>query len=211
MASWRRNLTSWFQTHRVAVPAPSRTLRTSLGLEQFVPLLAEVEHPAVLDLGCIWQSTVDFFTRAGCKLYAEDLFQHLQTLAEQSAPEGPPLRERFLPTVLRYPDQHFRGILAWDLFDFLPDELVEPLAERLHKLLEPGGALLLLFHLRRDEVPFTRYRVVDGHTLELLPGSLPLSPARAFSHRALLELFAPFRSSRTFLGRDNLRELFLLK
>jgi hypothetical protein len=53
--------------------------------------------------------------------------------------------------------------------------------------------------------------VLDLHTLELLPGSLALPLERVYPNRALLNLFAAFRSTRTFVGRDNLRELYLVK
>lgn len=205
-----RSLTTWLQPQAAEGEAPGLPRRASLALEQFVPLLAEADHPAVLDLGCVWQATVAFFTAAGCKLYTEDLFELLARVASEARPDQPPLQTRFLAAALDYPNQTFRGILAWDLFDYLPEELAEPLAARLHGLLEPGGALLGLFHTRREGA-FTRYRVLNSRTLELVPGSLPLALERAYANRALLNLFAAFRTSRTFVGRDNLRELLLVK
>ena len=195
-----------------------RNLRASLALQQLVPVLSDAAHPAVLDLGCVWQSTVTFFTRLGCKVYTEDLFQSLQQALAETTPQAPPLGERFLKAALEYPAESFRAILAWDLVDYLPEELVEPLAARFHALLEPGGAFFGLFHNRPEETSFTRYRVLDNLTLELLParpaggpGSLPLRLVRTYPNRALLNLFSAFRTSRTFVGRDNLRELLLLK
>lgn len=212
MASWREKLTGlWHPGPAEPIAAPGRNTRTSLGLEQFVSLLADSPHPSLLDLGCVWQATVAFFTQAGCKVYTEDLFQVLQQARTDTRPEAAPLAERFLTGILRYPEGNFLGIIAWDLFDYLPEELTQPLAARLYALLEPGGALLGLFHNRAEETSFTRYRVLDARTLELLPGSLLLPLERTYPNRALLRLFGAFRSSRTFVGRDNLRELFLLK
>lgn len=190
---------------------PERMLRASLGLQELVPLLTEADHPAVLDLGCVWQATVAFFTDVGCKVYTEDVFRGLSDALTESSPEAPSLEERFMAGVLQYPDRTFRGILGWDLFDYLPNELVEPLASRVHDLLEPGGALLLLCHNRLEGNGFIRYRVADPRSLELVPAPLPLRLQRVYANRALLNLFASFRSSRTFVGRDNLREVFLLK
>ena len=212
MGTWREKLTEFLSPGAAATTAATtRNTRTSLGVEQFLGLLADAPHPSVLDLGCVWQATVSFFTQAGCKLYTEDVFQALHQARAETRPKAPPLTERFLPAVLKYPEEHFRGILAWDLFDYLPEELVNPVAERLFDLLEPGGALLGLFHNRAEGESFTRYRVLDVRTLELLPGSLLLPLERTYPNRALLNLFAAFRSSRTFVGRDNLRELFLVK
>ena len=209
MGSLLRSLTTRWQSRPDEAPGIPR--RASLGLEQFVPAVIETDRSAVLDLGCVWQSTVSFFTGAGCKLYTEDLFKQLQQARADAKPDAPPLAERFFAGALQYPEETFRGILAWDLFDYLPEELVEPLAARLYALVEPGGALLGLFHNRGESVRFLRYRVLDMRTLELLPGTLPLRLERTYANRALLNLFGAFRSSRTFVGRDNLRELLLVK
>ncbi|MBI2956734.1 MAG: class I SAM-dependent methyltransferase [Acidobacteria bacterium] len=212
MASFRQTVSGWFQRRPVdeETTPPERT-RASLGLPQFVAALEEVEHPAVLDLGRVWQATVAFFTRRHCKLYTEDLFQAVSDALAETRAEAPPLAERFLAAALPYPEESVRGILAWDVFDYLPDELVEPLAARLSAVLEPGGVFLGLFHNRLEDERFIRYRVLDEHTFELVPGVLALRRRRAFANRALVNLFSGFRSSRTFVGRDNLRELFLLK
>lgn len=213
MGNWLEALTSRLHVGAGSADAETeaRHLRASLGLEQFLPQLAEVEHPSVLDLGCVWQANVSFFTRRGCKTYTEDLFQMLVEMEGERKPDAPPLAERFLGAALNYPPQTFRGVLAWDLFDYLPEELLEPVAARLHELLEPRGALLLLCHKRADAVLFRRYRIADDHQLELVPGSLPLELQRAFENRPLLNLFSAFDSSRHFIGRDNLRELFVVK
>jgi len=208
----RPSLSSWLNgQHEPGVAAGVRSLRTSLGLEQFVETLEEARHPAVLDLGRVWHSTVSFFTGHGCKLYSEDLFQSLYQAIVETSRESPPLRDRFLASVLQYPEESVRGILAWDLFDYLPEELVHPVAERLGWLLEPGGAFLGLFHNSANGVDHTRYRVVDGRTLELLPGSMPMRLQRTLPNRAVLNLFEGTHSSRTFVGRDNLREFLVVK
>ena len=210
MGSLLRSLTTRFQSpaEEAAAGLPRRA---SLGLEQFLPAVTEVGHAAVLDLGCVWQATVSVFTGAGCKLYTEDLFAAFHQLRAAGGPEAPPLAERFFAGALEYPEGTFRGILAWDLFDYLPEELTPPLATRLCGLLEPGGVFLGLFHNRPEGVRFLRYRVLDPRTLELVPGTLPLRVERTYPNRALLNLFGAFRLSRTFVGRDNLRELLLVK
>jgi len=212
--SVRQTLTSWLQSRPTEeVSTVGRVVRTSLGLEQFVESLGEVTHPAVLDLGRVWNSTVTFFTGIGCKLYTEDLFQTLYQALSENGPELPPLEERFLTPALQYPEESLRGILAWDLFDYLPEGVVEPVARRLFDRLEPGGAFLGFFHgrIENGSTPFGRYRVLDPRTVELLPGSLPLRQQRSFANRAVLQLFEGAHASRTFVGRDHLREFFVVK
>lgn len=211
MGSLLRSLTNRLQAPAEEAAAGGSPRRASLGLEQFFPAVTEVEHAAVLDLGCVWQATVSVFTGAGCKLYTEDLFAAFHQLRTNGGPEAPPLGERFFAGALEYPAGTFRGILAWDLFDYLPEELTQPLAARLCGLLEPGGVFLGLFHNRPENVRFLRYRALDRRTLELVPGALPLRIERVYPNRALLNLFGGFRASRTFVGRDNLRELLLVK
>jgi len=210
---WRRNASTLWQPAPASPSAaePNHNLRVSLALEQFLPVVTETEHASVLDLGCVWQATVSFFTHHGCKIFTEDLFQALYQARRETTPDALPLAERFLSGALKYPEASFRGILAWDLFDYLPEELAEPVAARLQKLLQPGGAFFGLFHNRPGEASFHRYRVLDVRTLELLPGSLLLPLLHTYPNRALLQLFAGYHSTRTFVGRDNLRELFLVK
>ncbi len=208
----RPSLSSWLNgQHEPGVAVGVRSLRTSLGLEQFVETLEETTHPAVLDLGRVWHSTVSFFTGRGCKLYSEDVFQALHQAIIETGKNSPPLCERFLGAALQYPEESVRGILAWDLLDYLPEELLHPVAERLWWLIEPGGVFLGLFHNSVNGVEHTRYRVADGRTLELLPGTFPLRLQRTLPNRAVLNLFEGAHSSRTFVGRDNLREFLVVK
>ncbi len=208
----RPSLSSWLQSRpESALGVEVRALRSSLGLEQFVETVEETRHPAVLDLGRVWHSTVSFFTGRGCKLYSEDLFQSLHQAVVETGKDSPPLRDRFLASVLQYPEESVRGILAWDLLDYLPEELLQPVAERLWWLLEPGGVFLGLFHNTANGVEHTRYRVADARTVELLPGAMPMRLQRAMPNRAVLNLFEGAHSSRTFVGRDNLREFLVVK
>jgi hypothetical protein len=186
-------------------------VRSSLALEPLAGVLAEVQHPAVLDLGCVWQSTVAHFTHAGCKLYTEDVFALLDQALHHSPPTAPPLPQRIFPYSFQYPPESFRGVLAWDLFDYLPEELVESLAARVVGLLEPGGGLVIVARDRLEGAAFHRYRVRDARTLELVAAPLSLRPARALPNRAVLNLFSACHASRTFLGRDHLREFFFVK
>jgi hypothetical protein len=206
------SLSSWLNGRpESGVGVQVRALRTSLGLEQFVEALEETRHPAVLDLGRVWHSTVSFFTGRGCKLYSEDLFQSLHQAVVETGKDSPPLRQRFLASVLQYPEESVRGILAWDLLDYLPEDLLQPVAARLWWLLEPGGVFLGLFHSSTGGVEHTRYRVTDARTLELLPGAMPMRLQRTIANRAVLNLFEGAHSSRTFVGRDNLREFLVVK
>ena len=220
------NLLSRDRTGREAAAAARATtsttlnpyLRVSNGLKDFLWLLSDVEHGHLLDLGPISQSTVSFFTDKGFKVYAEDLLRswnaHLREEEERMrvAPAGTEAAmdpasqaQAFLDANLTYPDETFHAVLAWDLFDYLDSELLPRTASRLYSLLRPGGVLLAVFHSKMAE-QFHRYRIVDAQSLELVPTIAPVPPRRALQNRELLNLFSSFRSSKTFVGRDQLRE-----
>jgi hypothetical protein len=216
------------ETPRPAAPAERREAgggnrRVSNGLKDFLWLVGDVEHGHVLDLGPVWQSTVNFFTERGFRVYTEDVLRgwkeflreeenRLRQAPVGSSPENEPgaLAERFLSGSLRHPPETFHAILAWDVFDYLDADLFPRLGQRLHELLRPGGVVLAAFHAAKPE-GFSRYRIVDEKTVELVPAPVLFPLQRIFQNREILNLFGGFRSSKTFVGRDQLREALFSK
>jgi hypothetical protein len=202
-----------------AAPAPAMShTRVSNGLKDFLWLLSDVERGHLLDLGPISQATVSFFTGRNFKVYTEDLLrlwtEHLRAEEQRlrsavpgsgAATDAATLAENFLSANLKHAEGTFHAVLAWDVFDYLESELLPRVVARLHALLRPGGVMLAVFHSKTDE-PFHRYRVVDPQTLELVPAAAVLPQRRALQNRELLNLFGAFHSSKTFVGRDQLRE-----
>jgi hypothetical protein len=203
---------------------PSANLRISNGLKEFLWLISDVPHGRVLDLGPVWQSTVSFFVEKGYRVSTEDLLRVWKDFltAEEEGFRATPvgadtqrvspavLADKFLETALQYPERSFHGVLAWDLLDYFDPEVAPRLMERLSLLLHPGGAMLALFHSRPTE-RFHRYRVVDSQTLELITAPTLAVHSHVFQNREILGLFAEFRSSKTFVGRDQVREGLFLK
>lgn len=204
--------------------APAANLRVSNGLKEFLWLVSDTRSGSILDLGPVWQSTVTFFTGKGFRLTTEDLLrswkEFLTTEEERLrvAPVGDGgekvsqamFAEKFLETAMQYPEDHFHGILAWDLFDYFDVELMPRVMDRLYTLLRPSGAVLAMFHSRAAD-RFHRYRIVDTQTIELLAAPTLAVHARVFQNREVLDLFGKFRSSKTYVGRDQLREGLFLK
>jgi hypothetical protein len=205
-------------------PAPSPNSRVSNGLKEFLWLISDVPRGRVLDLGPIWQSTVSFFVEKGYRVSSEDLLrawkdfltdeeEKLRTAAvgvgaERLSPAA--LAEKFLQTALQYPEESYHGVLAWDLFDYFDPVAVVPLVTRLTRLVHPGGAVLALFHSRPAE-RFHRYRIVDQQSVELIPAPTIAVHAHVFQNREILGLFEEFRSSKSFVGRDQVREALYVK
>jgi len=205
----------WRQSSTLRATPPPGTQpqpRASNGLAQFFQHLATVAHPHVLDLGRVWHSTITLLTEAGCKVYTEDALAALARALEKQSLEGPALLATHLEENLCYAVGSFDAILAWDLLDYLPEELLVPTADRLSALLKPGGVLLALFHNRLAATTgVIQYRLLTPQAFACIPTALPLVPQRVLNNRAILRLFARFRSARTFVGRDNLREVLLMK
>jgi hypothetical protein len=67
-----------------------------------------------------------------------------------------------------------------------------------------------MFHSKKPE-GFQRYRVADSNTLQLI-STPPLCPAqKVFQNREIQELFSRFRTMKSFVSRDQLRETLFIK
>jgi hypothetical protein len=202
----------------------SANARVSNGLKEFLWLITDSGQGKILDLGAVFQSTVMFFIEKGFRLSTEDLLRSWKEflLAEEenlrSAKVGDEgahvsqgmLAGKFLDTALQYPEDNFHGVLAWDLFDYLDAELLPRVMERIFTLMRPGGAVLASFHSRAPE-RFHRYKIIDSQNIELVPAPTLAVHARVFQNREILDIFGKFRSSKTFVGRDQVREALFLK
>jgi hypothetical protein len=207
-----------------AVAGSSGNVRVSNGLKEFLWLISDSEQGRILDLGPVWQATVSFFIEKGFRVSTEDLLRAWKEfLASEEedfrkAPVGnetpkvsPTMfADKFLDNALLYPAEHFHGVLAWDIFDYLDAQLLPKVMDRVYSMLRPGGAVLSLFHSRTPE-RFCRYRIADMQTFELIPASTVSVHARVFQNREILDIFGKFRSSKTFVGRDQVREGLFLK
>ncbi|MCL6480617.1 MAG: class I SAM-dependent methyltransferase [Firmicutes bacterium] len=198
-----------------------RNIRVSNGLKDFLWLIGDVQHGQLLDFGTVWQSTVSFFTERRFKVYTADLLRTWRDFlaederrriaaarrpgAEVQPPDYAGLADAFIAANLAYAPETFRAVLAWDLFDYLPEEVSRRIVDQLYGLLQPGGVVLAMFHSRLPDA-FHRYRVLDGQHIEVLHAPPLLPPLRVFQNREILALFERFRSSKTYVGRDQLRE-----
>jgi hypothetical protein len=209
-------------------PAPpgvaARSGRQSNGLKEFLWQLEGIGHGHLLDLGPARQTTITFFIERGFKVYTEDLLATWQYFLEEESqrvkklPAGADRSEmttearakKFLDTTLLYPDGTFDAVLMWDNLDYLDNDLMAKLAARITSLVRDGGVVFAMFHTRKP-ILFHRYRVLDGQHLELIPASCPFQPQHVFQNREISNLFSRYRTSKMFVGRDQLREGLFVK
>jgi hypothetical protein len=211
-------------THSASPGVASNSARQSNGLKEFLWQLEGIGHGHLLDLGPARQTTITFFIERGYKVYTEDLLATWQYFLEEDNVRAKKILEgadksefspearakRFLETTMLYPDETFDAVLMWDLLDYLDTELMTKLAARITALTREGGVVFAMFHTRKPII-FHRYRVLDAQNLELIPATCPFQPQRVFQNREISNLFSRYRSSKMFVGRDQLREGLFVK
>jgi SAM-dependent methyltransferase len=216
-----------------AAPAQSaqKLTRRSSGLGELARTWDSAEGLCVLDLGSTSPTNIRLFTEHGHKIYSEDLLtaanDPLLLTKDEQGNFVPDVR-KFLAENLVYPAANFDVVLCWNLPDYLEENLVKPVVDRLWSVLKPGGMLLAFFHTRDagPDSPCHRYHIVGNDTLELqkinlrretnrgsssAAGTNGLKLQRVFNNRHIENLFHDFASIKFFLARDNIREVLVVR
>lgn len=208
----------------VPAAASSPNARSSNGLKEFLWLVGDIPSARILDIGAVSQSTINFFIQKGFRLSNEDLLRAWKDFvaAEEERARANPsddsaeqlsaasLASRFLDDALKYPAESIHGIVAWDLLDYFDVAATSRFLDRIYEIMHPGGALLCLFH-SKPPASFHRYRIIEGTAVEQVPASTVKVHTHVFQNREIQDLFGRFRSSKTFVGRDQTREALFLK
>jgi hypothetical protein len=203
------------ETPTSALVPTERLQRRSTGFSEFIKWMARDEGLSVLDVGSTSPANITFFIGLGHRFHQEDL---LRLASDKSllVPDGSGGSafdvDRFLSENLRFQREEFDAVLFWDLADYLPEPLVKPVIERIHLSMKPSAMLFSFFHTKDAgaEVPFYRYNIAARDTLELQPASSH-KLQRVFQNRHVENLFHDFASIKFFLGRDNIREVLVIR
>jgi len=194
-----------------------RTRRTCIGLGEFMRNLSGSgeQKLCVLDLGPTSPINITLLTELGVRVFNEDVLHESQdssyaVMQEDGSTQIDPAR--FFAENMDYPAGQFDAILFWDIADYLPETLVKPLVERLQAMLKPKGHLLAFFHTKDAgaESLYSRHHIVQKDTLELEPIQ-GFKLQRIFNNRHIENLFKDFASRKFFLGRDNIREVLMVR
>ncbi len=196
-----------------AQPLPEGA-RRSHALEHFTGVLLPAEPMQVLDLGGISQSTLDFVTSLGHRLYSEDLFRAAAAAFPSEQPDaGPPSEsaiERFLEQAIPFPNGAAGAALLWDRFHFLPPALAAAVVGRLHRVLRPGAPLLAIFQPEsaNAQSPVCSWRILDEQHLVMIPRG-GARRSQGFTPRAIERFFKDFQSVKFFMTRANVQEVIV--
>ena len=193
-----------------------RIPRRSTGFSQFTQTILRPDGQKVLDLGPTSSSNIHYITGLGHKVYNDDVLMaaNASRFLIAGAEEGSTTVdvERFLAEEMQYEAESFDAVLMWDVCDYLPEPLVKPVVERIYRITKPRGALLAFFHTRDagSEAPYFRYHIKNQETLELQQGP-QFQLQRVFQNRHIENLFHDYASIKFFLGKENIREVLLVR
>jgi hypothetical protein len=206
-------------------PESHESVRVSNGLKELLWNLEGLGRGTLLDLGAAWQTTLSFFIERGFRVTSEDL---LRAWKDFLAKEEAYMREtagkvsdsvdmtptgraaRFLESNLKYPASSFDAVLLWDLLDYLEPSMATRTVACVTELLRPGGVVFAMFHSKKPE-GFQRYRVADSNTLQVISAAVLCPAQRVYQNREIQDLFGRYRTVKSFVGRDQLRETLFIK
>jgi SAM-dependent methyltransferase len=192
-----------------------RISRRSTGFNEFIKSISRQDGLRILDLGATSPANITFMTGMGHKFHQEDLLR-LSADKDLLVPNGNGERsfdtDRFLRENLNFEREEFDAVMFWDLADYLPEGLVKPVIERVHVGMKPGGILLAFFHTKDagPQEPFYRYHIVSKEAVDMQPAPA-FKLQRVFANRHVENLFRDFASIKFFLGRDNLRDVLVIR
>jgi hypothetical protein len=170
----------------------------------------------VLDTGYTSSTNINYLTSLGHSVYMADLVTDACNgdWKRGADEDGKPIYDvdGFLNSTLDFGAKKFDIVLLWTTLDFLPEAFVEPVVHRLADVMNPGGAVLALFHTRTkgEETVHCRFHVTPGDEVEMqLAEQFPIQ--RAFTNRSIEKLFAGWSGHRQFLAKDSLSEVIMTR
>ena len=205
-------------------PEATGTTRVSNGLKELLWNLDGLGRGTLLDLGPAWQTTLSFFIERGFRVSSEDVLREWKEfLSEEEArlqnaatapvdvdmtPTG--RAQRFLEANFQYHRSSFDAVLLWDLLDYLEPALAKQTVVNLTELLRPGGVVFALFHSKKPE-GFQRYRIADSNSLQIVSSAVICPAQKVYQNREIQDMFIRFRTIKSFVSRDQLRETLFIK
>ena len=179
--------------------------------------LAAESSLRVLDVGPTSPANVNYLTQAGHGVWMADL----ATEALKGNWELPPVEpgERpgfdtaaFFSQNMDFGGREFDVVLLWTAIDYIPEELVQPLIQELHRNMRPGGRLLAIFHtkLTGPNTEYYRYHLTDSDSVEMQETE-KFPVRRVYTNRNIEKLFSSFSNTRFFLAKDNLYEVIITR
>jgi hypothetical protein len=187
-------------------------VHSTAALKTFVKEVTLFSKPLILDLGCISDSNIQFFTHLGCKVFVKDILNaNIRAWTPSGYTEEISVDE--VQIDFEYPDNFFDGLLFWDIFDHFDLKEAQLLLNKAKRVLKEKGWALALFR-PPSPTPFnilTRYRIISLG--EIKYETLPLTTQRfkVYHNSDIGELFNSFSSFTSYLPKNRWREVIVRK
>jgi hypothetical protein len=205
-------------------PKMPELTRVSNALKEFLWNLDGLGRGSLLDMGPASQTTLSFFIERGFRVTSEDILRGWADflVEEEKKLKGPmtaedyaertpeTLAKRFLDDNLKYRPGTFDAMLLWDTLDYLEPKLAKETVAHLTEMVRPGGVVFAMFHSKKPP-GFQRYRVVDTTSLQVLEAKTIFPAQKLYQNREIQELFGRFRTMKSYVSRDQLRETLFIK
>lgn len=212
------------QAGATRAPVEQESNRLSNGLKELLWNLDGLERGSLLDMGPASQTTLSFFIERGFRVSSEDILRSWKSFlneeearlrqdfaAGETIEMTPSARAaRFMKENLQHTRSSFDAVLLWDLLDYLEQAAVKQVVASLTELLRPGGVVFAMFHSKKPE-GFQRYRIADSSTLQMVPSPVICPAQRVYQNREIQDLFGRYRTMKSFISRDQLRETLFIK
>jgi hypothetical protein len=201
--------------------ANERVPRHSSGWGQLLERMRTEESLRILDIGATSSTNINFVTALGHSIYLANLVEEAAKrdwIVAQDDGSSPRFDvEKFLATHLNFSGRGFDVVLFWDTADYLPEELLGPVLERIHQVMAPGGHMLAMFHSPSNasstsvgKADFCRYHLTDRNQVDVQrAGDYPL--LNTYTNRQIEKMLSSFKSYHFFLSKDNVREVVVAR
>lgn len=198
-----------------------RLSRHSSGWGQLLERMRGEELLRVLDIGATSSTNINFVTALGHSIYlanlVEDTAKREWLIPAEDGSAGRFDVDRFLETHLNFSGRGFDIVLFWDTADYLPEELLGPVLDRIHEVMAPDGQMLAMFHSASGpaaptaiKADFCRYHLTDSKSVDVQrAGEYPI--LNTYTNRQIEKLLAAFKSFHFFLSKDNVREVVVTR
>ncbi len=179
--------------------------------------LAAEPNLRVLDVGPTSPANVNYLTQAGHGVWMADLATEALKGNWEIPPTEPGEKPGFDTGAFFVHNMDFGGrefdiVLLWTALDYIPEALVQPLIQELHRAMRPGGRLLAIFHtkLTGPNTEYYRYHLTESDSVEMQETE-KFPVRRVYTNRNIEKLFASFSNTRSFLAKDNLYEVLITR
>jgi len=170
----------------------------------------------VLDIGSTSPTNINFLTNLGHSVYMADLIEDAYSGEWMTGldEEGKEVwnAEDFTTQNLQFSGKTFDIVLLWTVLDYLPEALVAPIANALHKAMDPGGQLMALFHtkLLPEQSHYHRFHLTETDEIDCQMAKGPVQQ-RAFTNRNIERLFSNWSGLKQFLAKDGVSEAIIVR